>query len=283
MMRQIGHRLAAFGGQVGSESGIGRFFVCRARSAVQAGTILMISRALRRALHVFPAALAVTAFALPAAVMAQSDQTPAPNQAPAPAQAPASTSPGTAQVTPSPGTKWVKVCSEDATSKKQVCQVIQQVTASGGQFIASVNIQTLADNSKMVLAAAVRMPTTGMLVGPGMRTQIDNGKEYQLHYSICFPEVCYADMQIDDNFITAMKAGSQLNVIALTQQKQKAAPISIPLTLVGFTKAYDGEGIDPAAAQAMRNDLAKSLKEHADQARQKLLEEQKAATGNSGQ
>ena len=51
------------------------------------------------------------------------------------------------------------------------------------------------------------------------------------------------------------------------------------MTLVGFTKAYDGKGIDPAAAQAQRDDLAKSLKAHADEARQKLLDQQKAAAG----
>jgi len=184
-----------------------------------------------------------------------------------------------AAVTPPADSKWVKVCSEEPTSKKQLCQVIQQLTADTGQFIASVNIQQLEGEPKILFAAAVRLPTTGVLVAPGMRTQIDTGKQYEVKYTICFPEVCYADMQIDDAFVKAMKAGGQLILIALTQQAQQAKPISIPLTLVGFTKAFDGEGIDPLAAKAMRDDLAQSLKAHADEARQKLLDQQQKATG----
>jgi invasion protein IalB len=203
---------------------------------------------------------------LPAAAMAQD------------AAAPAS-QPSVDTVKPSPGEAWVKVCAPDPTTNKQLCQVIQQIAADTGQFIASVNIKTLEGESKMLFAAAMRMPTTGVLVGPGMRAQIDGGKQYEVKYSICYPDVCYADMQVDDAFIGALKAGGQLTLIALTQQGADAKPIGIPMTLVGFTKAYDGKGIDPAAAQAQRDDLAKSLKAHADEARQKLLEQQKAAGG----
>lgn len=184
-----------------------------------------------------------------------------------------------APVTPPADSKWVKVCGEEPTSKKQLCQVIQQLTAEGGQFIASVNIQQLAGEPKMLFAAAVRLPTTGILLPPGMRAQIDDGKQYEAKYTICFPEVCYADMQIDDAFIKAMKAGGRLILILLTQQDQQPTARPIPLTLVGFTKAFDGEGVDPLAAKAMRDDLAESLKAHADEARQKLLDQQQKATG----
>jgi hypothetical protein len=75
-----------------------------------------------------------------------------------------------------------------------------------------------------------------------------------------------------------MKAGGKLTLLVATQQAQQVRALPIPLTLAGFTKAYDGEGIDPAAAQAVREDLAKSLKAHAEEARQKLLEQQQKAT-----
>jgi invasion protein IalB len=152
--------------------------------------------------------------------------------------------------------------------------VIQQLTAETGQFIASVNLQKLEGDPKMVFAVGVAMPSTGVLVGPGMRAQIDDGKQYEVKFSVCFPDRCFADMPIDDAFITSLKSGSSLTLLLATQQGQQVRALPIPLTLVGFTKAYDGEGIDPAAAQAMRDDLAKSLKAHADEARQKLLDQQ---------
>ena len=127
-------------------------------------------------------------------------------------------------VQPSPGEAWVKVCAPDPTTNKQLCQVIQQLAADTGQFIASVNIKTLEGEPKIVFAAAMRMPTSGVLVAPGMRAQIDGGKQYEVKYSICYPDVCYADMEVDDTFITALKAGGQLTLIALTQQGSRRSP-----------------------------------------------------------
>ncbi len=198
---------------------------------------------------------------LPAAAMAQE------------AAAPASP-PGVGTVQPTPGEAWVKVCAPEPNSKKQLCQVIQQLVADNGQLIASVNVQTLEGEPKKRLAALVPMVSAGLVVGAGLRVQVDDGKQYAATYGVCFPQACAAEMDIDDSFVNAMKAGGQLTLVALSQQGKT---LSFPLTLVGFTKAYDGEGIDPAAAQARRDDLAKSLKAHAEEARQKLLEQQKAA------
>jgi invasion protein IalB len=217
-----------------------------------------------------------TAMMVPVAAMAQNAPAPAP--APAGPAAPRAAAPAATANTPAPSdSKWIKVCGTEQASKKQLCQVIQELTADSGQFIASVNLQKLEGEPKMVFAVGVAMPATGVLVGPGMRAQIDDGKQYEVKFSLCFPDRCFADMQIDEAFITSMKSGGNLTLLIATQQGAQVRALPIPLTLVGFTKAYDGAGVDPSAAQAMRDDLAKSLKAHADEARQKLLDEQQQA------
>jgi invasion protein IalB len=222
-----------------------------------------------------------TVMMMPAAVMAQNAPAPAPAPAPTgPAAAPRAAAPAAganANAPVSSDSRWIKVCGAEQATKKQLCQVIQELTAETGQFIASVNLQKLEGEPKMVFAVGVAMPATGVLVGPGMRAQIDDGKQYEVKFSLCFPDRCFADMQIDETFITAMKSGGNLTLLIATQQGAQVRALPIPLTLVGFTKAYDGAGVDPSAAQAMRDDLAKSLKAHADEARQKLLEEQQQA------
>ena len=226
----------------------------------------MNQRAIRRRLPLHrPAIAAVVAAMLPLAASAQ--------QAPA-QQPPAGEGPNNAT--------WIKVCSEDPTQQKQLCQIIFQLTAETGQFIASVNVQQMEGEPKMILAAAVRLPTSGVLVGPGMRAQIDDGDQRELGYTICFPEVCYADMEIDEQFVNTMKSGNRLILITLTQANNEAGqreprPLPIPISLVGFTKAFDGEGIDPQAAQAVRDDLARSLQERADELGQRLRERQQEA------
>ncbi|MEX0852117.1 MAG: invasion associated locus B family protein [Bauldia sp.] len=199
---------------------------------------------------------ALAAVLLPSAAMAQSE----------PAAPPAA---------PQEETRWIKICGPDPAAKKQLCQVVQELRAETGQFIASVMIRTLEGEPKIQFVAAV---PPGMLLQPGLRAQIDTGKQSEVRYSICFPNSCFAEMDIDDAFIQSMKSGGQLTITTLNKD---AKPIAFPLTLAGFTKAYDGEGIDPATAKAKFDDLSKSLKAHADEARQKLIEQQQKGTGTA--
>jgi hypothetical protein len=84
-------------------------------------------------------------------------------------------------------------------------------------------------------------------------------------------------MEINEDFLKAMKVGGELTITTLSAQGKS---IAFPLTLADFTKVYDGQGVDPTAGQAKLEDLSKSLKAHAEQARQKLIEQQQQPTGN---
>lgn len=176
---------------------------------------------------------------------------------------------------PDDQSQWVKICSEDPGNNKRLCLVTQELHADTGQFIASATLRRYEGEQKSTFIAAV---PPGMLIQPGLRAQIDDGKQYEVKYSICFPNACYADIEINDDFISALKAGGQLTITTLNQQGKG---ISFPLTLAGFTKTYDGEGVDPTAGRAQLEDLTKSLREHADEARQKLIEQQQKSGGTN--
>jgi invasion protein IalB len=184
-------------------------------------------------------------------------------EAEAPAAPPAAESP------------WAKVCNKDPSNGKELCLVIQEIRADTGQFIASATIRILAGEEKMTFIAAV---PTGMLIQPGMRAQIDGGKQYELKYSICFPNACYADLEIDDAFVKELKGGGQLTVTTMNQQ---AKPVNFPMTLAGFTKAFDSKGLDAAAVQQRQNELAEALARRAETTRQKLIEQQQKESGEA--
>ena len=180
---------------------------------------------------------------------------------------------GLAQDTPpADAPKWVKICGTDPNAKKEFCLVTQELYADTGRFIASAALRQTTGDPKITLVAAVPL---GMLLQPGLRAQVDQGKQYELKYSICFPNACYGDVEVNDELVKAMKAGGQLTITTLNQQGKT---IAFPLTLVGFTKVFDGEGVDPAAGQAQLDDLSKTLKEHAEQARRKLIEQQQQSS-----
>jgi invasion protein IalB len=212
--------------------------------------------------------VAILAIGAPLGASAQDAAAPAPAPAPAPVLAPA----------PSPNpdeSPWAKICNKNPTTGQELCLTIQEVKAETGQFIASATIREITGDSKKSFVVAV---PPGMLLQPGMRAQIDNGQQHEIPYGVCFPNACYGELEINDDFVNSMKKGSQIVITAMNAQ---AKPVSFPLTLGGFTKAYDSAGLDPQGLQQRQQELTKALQDRAAKARQKLLEQQQKEGQNN--
>ena len=190
----------------------------------------------------------------------------------APAAAPA---PPDASAPPPGGAPWAKLCNTDPSTKKDICLVIQEIRADTGQFIASATIRTISGDNKVSFIAAVPV---GMLIQPGLRLQIDDGKQIEVKYGICFQNACYGELDVDDAFVQSLKSGSKLTLMTLNQQ---AKPVNFPMTLAGFTKAYDGDGLNTAQQEQRQSDLADALAKRAETARQKLIEQQQKEGGGN--
>ncbi|MBN8995641.1 MAG: invasion associated locus B family protein [Rhizobiales bacterium] len=170
---------------------------------------------------------------------------------------------------------WVKLCNTDAASKKELCLTLQELRAETGQFIASATLRQVTGDDKVSFIAAV---PPGMLLQPGLRVQVDGGKQYPIKYGICFQNACYGELDIDSDLMSQMRKGKQL---VLTTLNQQAKGVSFPMTLAGFSKAYDGKGLDAAGQAARQDDLNKALQARAEQARKKLIEQQQKEGGDA--
>jgi invasion protein IalB len=82
----------------------------------------------------------------------------------------------------------------------------------------------------------------GMSLQAGTRVIIDNGQPLTGPYVICLPNGCMAEYEASDELVTKMKSGQRLHVQAINGSHQ---PISIPIPLGDFAKAYEGPPIDP--------------------------------------
>lgn len=168
---------------------------------------------------------------------------------------------------------WVKICNTDQQSQKEICLITQELRADTGQFLASVAIREIKGEQRRLLLNSVPV---GMLIQPGLQLQVDNNKAIEAKYTICFPNACYAETAFDnDAFIQQMKAGGKLRITALNQQ---AKPVRFEMTLVGFTAAYDGEGLNPQQLAQQQRALQEELNRKAEAARQRLIEEQRKAS-----
>jgi len=170
---------------------------------------------------------------------------------------------------------WAKICESDPKSKKELCVVTQELHNDSGQAVASATIRRVTGDDKVSLIATVPV---GLFLPAGMRVQIDNGKQYPIAYQICLANGCYGELDINDDFITALQGGKQLVVIAVDLQKKGHA---FPMTLAGFKKVYESKGLDANAAQQRQDDLNKALQARAAETRKKLIEQQQKEGGGA--
>jgi hypothetical protein len=62
----------------------------------------------------------------------------------------------------------------------------------------------------------------------------------------------------------------------MVAQNAQGKEVNIDVSLAGFAKVFDGPGIDPQQAEAQQKELNDALQKRAEEARQKLIEQQKA-------
>lgn len=172
---------------------------------------------------------------------------------------------------------WIKVCQPDQQNEgEEVCLVTQEVRTENGEFLASVSIRERVGEEGRMLMLAV---PPGTLLQPGFRAQVDENEQQPGEYVICLPNACYGEMEIEDAFINEMKAGNNL-VISVINNQGKA--VGIGLTLVGFTKGYEGDPVDTELLAQRRQELQEQLQKRAADARQKLLEQQGGENAGEG-
>lgn len=213
-------------------------------------------------------ALAQAPAAPKAAQKAPAAQKQAPAAQPAPAQPAPQAGGDQPQLMYSP---WMKVCGKGPdTNNKQVCVVTKDGRLENGMPVAIVQLFEPEGDQKVL---RVTVPL-GMQIQHGTRLIIDNGQPQQQPYKICFPVGCMADYPVTDEIMKQLKTGQQITVQAINMQ---GTPISLPLPLADFAKAYDGPATDPKAFEEQQRKLQEELQKKAEEARKKLEASQPAA------
>jgi invasion protein IalB len=159
---------------------------------------------------------------------------------------------------------WMKVCGKGPdTNNKQVCVVTKDGRLENGMPVAIVQLFEPEGDQKVL---RVTVPL-GMQIQHGTRMIIDQGQPLQQPYKICFPVGCMADYPVTDEMMKQLKTGQQITVQAINMQ---GTPISLPLPLADFAKAYDGPATDPKAFEEQQRKLQEELQKKAEEARKKL-------------
>jgi invasion protein IalB len=244
----------------------GRVFALVAVTALTATWLAPDARAQTPA----PATPAPKAKATPKAAPKAAPTAPAPTaqQAP-PAAPPAQSADQQVQLIYAP---WTKFClkGQDANAK-QVCFTGKDGRIESGQpVVAAVVIEPEGETKKIL---RVTLPL-GMLLGHGTRVIVDNNPPAQSPYVICFANGCMSDYDVTPELLANLKKGQNLVIQAINSNNQ---PITLPLPLSDFAKAYDGPPTDPKVFEETQKKLQEELQKRAEEARKKLESSQPAA------
>jgi invasion protein IalB len=229
----------------------------------------LISRGLAAALS---ASLALSPIAAVAQAQPQrpAQRPAAPAQPAQPAQPPAGqaaapTGPTVVQVKPEPSqTSWTKVCGKDQAANKEICYTTRDFVSDQGQPVLAVAVYDVkGDPNKIV---RFLMPL-GLLLAPGIRFGVDTAQPTPGRYAICFPNGCFAESQVKDDFINQMKKGTNLSV---SVQNQGAREVSFSIPLSDFAKGFDGAPIDPKVLEEQQKQLQDELAKRQEELRQRL-------------
>jgi invasion protein IalB len=195
----------------------------------------------------------------------------APVQPPPAAQAQAPAQPGGAPAQPQDQqiqliyAPWTKFClkGQDANAK-QVCFTGKDGRIESGQpVVAAVIIEPEGEPKKIL---RVTLPL-GMQLVHGTRIIVDNNPPLQSPYVICFANGCMSDYDATPELLANMKKGQNLVVQAINAN---GAPLTLPLPLAEFAKAYDGPPTDPKVFEESQKKLQEELQKKAEEQRKKL-------------
>ncbi|TAH68917.1 MAG: invasion associated locus B family protein [Rhodopseudomonas palustris] len=228
------------------------------------------------------ALLAATLTAMTAIPAAQAQQPPAQGAQPkakaAPAPAPAQKGAAPQQATPPADQQvqliyapWTKFCLKgQEANAKQVCFTGKDGRIESGQpVIAAVIIEPEGEPKKIL---RVTLPL-GMQLVHGTRVIVDSNQPMQSPYVICFANGCMSDYEVTPDLLSNLKKGQNLIVQAINAN---GAPLTLPLPLAEFAKAYDGPPTDPKQFEETQKKLQEELQKRAEEQRKKLEAQQQA-------
>jgi invasion protein IalB len=161
---------------------------------------------------------------------------------------------------------WIKVCNsnEKQANSKPVCVTAKDGRLENGMPVAAVALIEPQGDPRKLLRVTVPL---GMQLQHGTRLIIDQDQPATAPYFMCFPNGCMADYEANADMVTKLKKGKTLTVQAINMNGQ---PISLPLPLNDFAKAYDGPATDPKVFEEQQRKLQDELQKKADEARKKL-------------
>ncbi|MCL4766002.1 MAG: invasion associated locus B family protein [Hyphomicrobiaceae bacterium] len=183
-----------------------------------------------------------------------------------------------------PQSAWVKLCEKadlarrgkdgkEEREQKNICLTHhERLDGNTGMVLVSAAIREVEGMDKEHLMIMVPL---GMAIPPGIKAAVYTKEQWEkaqknekideqqlkpiaLHYSLCHPAGCTAEVEATKELVDSMKTGGGLMVLAINANAQ---PIAFPVPLDGFTTAHSGAPIDNKAYAQARGQLMQQIRQ----------------------
>ena len=191
---------------------------------------------------------------------------PAPAAPAAPAAAPAAQAPGPQRVElVATQPEWTKVCGKIPETNKEVCYTTRDFgQVQDGQPVLALAVYDVKGEDKRQIRALLPL---ALLLKPGFRLSVDAGAPVNGSFAVCFPNGCFAEVEVPGTFLATIKKGTMMN-IAVRNQGNLEVTFAVPLK--DFAKGFDGAAIDPKVLEDQQKQLSDELQKRAVEERKKL-------------
>ncbi len=171
---------------------------------------------------------------------------------------------------------WTKICGKDQGNGKEVCYTTRDFGQAADQppTLAVAIYQVAGEDRRM---ARFLLPV-GLLLQPGVRLNLEKGDPIAGKFAICFPNGCFAEVQLDGAAISAMKKTTVASVVV---KNQANIEVTFNIPMKEFAAAFDGPAVDPKLLEQQNQDLQKQLEEKARKQREQLEKQSTAPAAPS--
>ena len=161
------------------------------------------------------------------------DATTVPDAGRTPAEGPSPGGPAAPTADPSPAIpqeNWTVNCTGDAAAR--TCSIIQNLVTDQQQRLLTLLVQADAKGQPSLLLVLPH----GLFLPAGVQIRIDGGKPQKLVIQTADENGGYAGVPITPPLLATLRKGQELNVTFFSAQQND---ITVPVTLAGFSRAYD--------------------------------------------
>jgi invasion protein IalB len=132
-----------------------------------------------------------------------------------------------------PPENWATGCTAAGRDQPLDCSIVQRaVDSRSGRLVAMVRVRIPPDSKSPVMLVQVPL---GVYLPAKLALGIDGTAAGSLEFQTCDQNGCYAGAPVAANLLDAMLKGQTLS---LTVEDQAHKPQTVPITLIGFGKAY---------------------------------------------